>query len=603
MDGVAGLGDRRTEETFNGMASSGNVFINYRRDDSAGWAGRLHAFLVRTLPRRRVFIDIEDIEGGADFARLLDAEVARCDVFLAIIGRRWLEPVDADGRRRIDDPNDFVRIEIASALRRDAVYVIPVLVDGAAVPPAEALPADLRALVERNAVEISRERFERDAARLLATVRRRLPIRVSRHRLLKGAAAVGALALAVVALVAAIRGGQIPSAYGLEALVRPSAREWGTLTYVDKTNPVLLAAFMARHPDTPEAYDARMWRDYISARAWSKLEDTDDRRAIEDFMSTYRDSPPVAAARERLAQLPPARTDGPGAAEPLSRFTDCPQCPQMVVIPAGDFVLGSRSSEWTVAEDRHEGPRQPVHIGQAFAAGRFEVTVGQFRRFVEASGHQTGFECIGVIDPGAASKLWDAMPGRDFRSPGFAQGDDHPVVCVSWDDARAYLQWLSDTTGARYRLPTEAEWEYMARAGSQDAYTFGDDESRLCQYGNGADRALDGTWNANRWCADGTAIGTAPVGSFRPNAFGLADVHGNVHEWVTDCYHEGYAELPEATRGRGAAWVDPNCATRVIRGGCWAYPPTQLRSARREAWAPHKRSYCVGFRAVRELDP
>jgi formylglycine-generating enzyme required for sulfatase activity len=167
----------------------------------------------------------------------------------------------------------------------------------------------------------------------------------------------------------------------------------------------------------------------------------------------------------------------------------------------------------------------------------------------------------------------------------------------------AYLRWLSDRTGADYRLPTEAEWEYVARAGNQDSYTFGDDESRLCQYGNGADRALDATWYANRWCADGVRVSTARVGAYRPNAFGLMDTHGNVHEWVADCYHDGYANMPATTRATGAAWVAPNCPTRVIRGGCWAYHHSQLRSARREAWEQFKRSYCVGFRVARTLVP
>ncbi|QID17438.1 SUMF1/EgtB/PvdO family nonheme iron enzyme [Nitrogeniibacter mangrovi] len=582
---------------------SGNVFINYRRDDSAGWAGRLHDRLARVLPSRRVFIDVEGIEGGEAFARLLDAQVARCDVFLALIGSHWLDLADADGRRRIDDPNDFVRIEIASALRRDGVYVIPVLVDEAPVPNAEALPEDLRPLVEHNAVEISRENFDRDADRLIATIRRRLPFTVRHHRLVRALWATSVLCLVGAATVAAIYFGRVPTAFGLENLVRPSAREWRTLTYVDKTNPALLRAFIGRHPGTPEGDEAGMWMHYISARAWSKIQDTSDRRPISDFLSRFGDSAEADAAKRRLAELPPPREHGPGEAAPLSRFADCPDCPEMVAIPTGHLLMGSLDTEWTAPEDRYEGPRQAVTIARPFAVGRFEVTVGQFRQFVEATGRQMGFECIGIITPGAPAKVWDAIPGRDFRHPGFAQTDAHPVVCVNWDDAVAYTQWLSKQTGATYRLPTEAEWEYVARAGSQDSYTYGDDESRLCQYGNGADRGMDDTWNANRWCADGTAIGTARVGSYRPNAFGLMDTHGNVHEWVADCYHEGYAGMPEATRASGAAWITPNCATRVIRGGCWAYPPTQLRSARREAWEPYKRSYCVGFRVARELGP
>lgn len=582
---------------------SGNVFINYRRDDSAGWAGRLHDRLVRTLPARRVFIDVDDIPPGEDFAGLLDAQVAQCDVFLAVIGPRWLNSADAGGHRRIDNPSDFVRIEIASALRRSNVHVIPVLVDGAAVPNAAELPEDLRPLVERNALQIRGEHFHRDSERLVATVSRRLPLRVRRHRLLRTLYAATAVGVVAALLVAAIHAGRLPAAFGVETLIRPSAREWATLTYVDKTNPALLVDFVRRHPDTPEGREAKLWMQYISARAWSKVKDSDDRREIADFLSTFRDSDEAQAAAQRLAGMPPAPSHGPGEQQPLSRFADCPDCPEMIVIPAGTLLMGSLDTEWTAVQDRHEGPRQAVQVAEAFAVGRFEVTVGQYRQFVEATGHQTGNECIGILDPASPSKVWDDILGRNFRTPGFEQADDHPVVCISWDDAIAYLRWLSDRTGADYRLPTEAEWEYVARAGSPDSYTYGDDESRLCQYGNGADRALDPTWNANRWCADGVRIGTARVGAYRPNAFGLMDVHGNVHEWVADCYHGSYEHMPAATRATAAAWAEPNCAVRVIRGGCWAYPPAQLRSARREAWEPFKRSYCVGFRVARTLAP
>ncbi|MCZ4305893.1 SUMF1/EgtB/PvdO family nonheme iron enzyme [Zoogloeaceae bacterium G21618-S1] len=582
---------------------SGNIFINYRRDDSAGWAGRLHDRLVRVLPRRHVFIDVTGIEGGEAFARLLDAEVAKCDVFLAIIGPDWLAPEASSDRRRIDDPNDFVRIEIASALRRDGVHVIPVLVDGASVPNADDLPDDVRALVERNAVEVSREHFDRDADRLIATIRRHLPFTVRNQGPLRRALAAGALAAAGAATLAALYTGTLPSAFGLEALVRPSAREWGALTYGDKTNPAYLTDFITRHTGSPEADEAGMWMKYISARAWSKIKDTTDRRPLSDFLSVFRDSAEAPTAAQRLAELPASPQSGPQGNAALSRFADCEDCPEMVVIPAGQFLMGSLDTEWTVVEDRHEGPRQQVQIAHKFAVGRFEVTVGQFRQFVKETGHAIGFECIGVINPDAPAKVWDAIPGRDFQTPGFPQTDDHPVVCINWDDATAYANWLSKKAGASYRLPTEAEWEYLARAGSQESYAFGDDEGRLCQYGNGADRGLGDTWNANRWCADGTTMGTARVGAYRPNAFGLMDTHGNVHEWVADCYHEGYAGMPDETRRTGAAWVNPNCATRVIRGGCWAYPPTQLRSARREAWEPYKRSYCVGFRVARELAP
>jgi formylglycine-generating enzyme required for sulfatase activity len=214
-----------------------------------------------------------------------------------------------------------------------------------------------------------------------------------------------------------------------------------------------------------------------------------------------------------------------------------------------------------------------------------------------------GHQCFGIYDPIGNPNSWGYLPGQDYLSPGFLQEDDHPVVCVSWEDAMAYASWLSAKTGQDYRLPTEAEWEYAARAGSQDAYSFGDDESLLCQYGNGADRGMNANWTANRWCADGVRLGSAPVGSYHPNAFGLRDTHGNVHEWVADCYHDSYAEMPASTKTGAAAWIEAGCKARVIRGGCWAYPADGLRSARRESWGQDIRSYCVGFRVAKSLPP
>lgn len=167
----------------------GNVFINYRREDSAGWTGRLHDRMACELPARRIFIDVDNIEPGEDFAHKLDEQVAQCDVFLPVIGPRWLAVSDEGGNRRIDNPADFVRIEIASAIRRDNAHIIPVLVDGARMPSENDLPDELRSLVQRNALEISGKRFHRDAQHLVEAVKASLPWRVRHFRGLRRAAA------------------------------------------------------------------------------------------------------------------------------------------------------------------------------------------------------------------------------------------------------------------------------------------------------------------------------------------------------------------------------------------------------------------------------
>ena len=234
----------------------GNVFINYRREDSAGWTGRLHDRMACELPARRIFIDVDNIEPGENFAHKLDEQVAQCDVFLPVIGPRWLAVSDEGGNRRIDNPADFVRIEIASAIRRDNVHIIPVLVDGARMPSENDLPDELRSLVQRNALEISGKRFHRDAQHLVEAVKASLPWRVRHFRGLRRAAAASVLLAAAAVLIAAIASGALPNAFGLEKWIRPSAAEWARFTYVDKTNPALLYDFRRRHAGM-EALDGR----------------------------------------------------------------------------------------------------------------------------------------------------------------------------------------------------------------------------------------------------------------------------------------------------------------------------------------------------------
>jgi formylglycine-generating enzyme required for sulfatase activity len=208
-----------------------------------------------------------------------------------------------------------------------------------------------------------------------------------------------------------------------------------------------------------------------------------------------------------------------------------------------------------------------VTIARAFALGKFEVTVDQFAAFVKETGYDTGSTCDIWKDG-----TWEERQGYSWRNPGFAQGGSHPAACLSWDDAKAYLAWLSRKTGKEYRLPTEAEWEYAARAGSGGKFHFGDDVADYCRYGNGADQAARAEVPGARekWtvlaCSDGHAY-TARVGSFAANAFGIYDMLGNVFEWVEDCWHDSYAGAP----ADGSAWVAAgDCAVRVQRGGAWA---------------------------------
>ena len=276
-------------------------------------------------------------------------------------------------------------------------------------------------------------------------------------------------------------------------------------------------------------------------------------------------------------------------------FQECGGCPTMVAVPAGTFLMGSPQSEADRADN--EGPQRRVTI-KPFALGRFELTVDQFAAFVAETGYDAGTVCDLWQDGSFAER-----PGYSFRKTNFPQTGAHPAACLSWDDAKAYLAWLSTKAGHTYRLPTEAEWEYAARAGTTGRFHFGDSEAEYCRHGNGVDAtaladvpgAKQKGWDALP-CRDGHAF-TAPVGSFAPNAFGLYDTHGNVFEWVEDCWNGDFKGAPTD----GSAWLSGDCAIRVQRGGAWGYPRTYLRIAVRGRQAQGYRYINAGVRAAREI--
>jgi len=276
---------------------------------------------------------------------------------------------------------------------------------------------------------------------------------------------------------------------------------------------------------------------------------------------------------------------------------ECAGCPQMVAIPAGQFVMGAQGGE----EGRPEGPMHKVRIERAFALAAHEVTVAQYGAFVAATGHISGTDC----------RSWDPVAGTvqnrvgaDWRmpAPGVVAQPDHPVSCVSWRDAKAYVAWLAEVTGKPYRLPTEAEWEYAARAGSQTGYSWGDDADAACAHANLYD--LDALQPSIRWqhvnCRDGFA-GVAPVGSFGANGFGLHDMTGNVWEWVEDCYVAPYAaDVPVD----GSAYqVNGPCPRRAVRGGAWITLADRNRVAWRGRDPEDFVSWIFGFRVARDLMP
>lgn len=275
--------------------------------------------------------------------------------------------------------------------------------------------------------------------------------------------------------------------------------------------------------------------------------------------------------------------------------------PALVVIPTGQFVMGSPADESGHTDS--EEPQRRVRIEIGFALGQSEVSVGQFREFVRASKYVTDAERLG----GAA--VYDESTGRIVNRAGMSwQNDYHgdkaadnlPVINVSWNDAQAYLAWLSARTGKKYRLPSEAEFEYALRAGSTTRYPWGDgDPDKVVGNftGEGDRSPSRRSWSSAFPRYSDGFWGPAPVRSFAADAFGLYDMEGNVSEWVEDCWHDNYVRAPRNSK----AWVNPGCERRVVRGGSWGSDPDQVRSAFRLSAAGDARSARVGFRIARDL--
>jgi formylglycine-generating enzyme required for sulfatase activity len=464
---------------------STKVFISYRRDDSAGHAGRVHDRLVQELGRDVLFMDVDGIPLGADFVEVLRAEVAACDVLLAIIGPDWLEALDEAGNRRLENAHDFVRIEIATALKR-GIPVIPILLEGTAMPEAEHLPDDLKALARRQALDVSHASFQTDLDKL----------------------------------VRQLRGTIGPPKSGLSPAALESRDTGGDPQADDATKAHSLASASKVLAGMGMVVAATVLGAFYYVNGWSNGNKGDGRQ----------------------------------------EFTDCEQgCPVMVVLPAGKLTMGSPARE--LGRDSDEGPQREVTIAKPFAVSKYEVTFAEWDACVEASACPR------------AEAVWGHGP--------------MPVIYASWNDAKRYVSWLSRSTGKEYRLLSEAEWEYAARAGTQTRFSWGDEPGKS----NANCRGCGSEWDGKQ---------TAPAGSFAPNAFGLYDMNGNVWEWVEDTWHDSYKGAPTD----GSAWTeggDPR--SRVKRGGSWDEGPHALRVANRSRNSPGYVEIDVGFRVARTLPP
>lgn len=474
------------------------LFISYRRADSQHAVDRLYQTLRKHMAKKDIFIDVDSIPKGVDFADHLARQVDQCETLLAIVGPQWLSLTDETGLRRLDSLDDFVRIEIATALKRN-ILVIPVLLDGTPMPRAEQLPDDLKALERRNAAILTRNNFRGDMDRLIVD----LGLRRRMNRLVPAFSLGITLAAGLSVLFAA---GTLP--------LKPS--------------------------DMPKVFPQE-------AGALGAAEAT-----------------PHTALGEGIK--PPARNL---FRDKIDGFAE-DAVPEMVVIPAGTFTMGSAASgpSTEIGRQEHEGPLRTVTIGTGFAVGRYEVTWTQWEA------------CV-------------ADGGCDRLAPENRSGTDmarHPVTGVTWGDANSYAAWLSDETGQHYRLLSEAEWEYAARAGTTTPFSFGATISTH-------QANFDGRYTYGAGAPGISRQTTTPVGSGSSNAFGLYDMHGNVFEWVQDCWNASY----EAAPVDGSAWTVGDCAHHVMRGGSFGHPPEDVRSAARAMDKPTHYDGSLGFRVARTL--
>ncbi len=336
-----------------------------------------------------------------------------------------------------------------------------------------------------------------------------------------------------------------------------------------------------------------------SDAAWLKA-----RQARFDAFKAAHPHPAAAIARikaktavliSEATPLDAAALDQPpviwaASAKPVELW-DGADLPKMVVVPAGEYTMGSPDTE--AGREASEGPRRRVRIGYSFALGVTDVTVGEYKRFVAETHYDAGSKC--VTQEGGEQP----HPGRNFLSPSYDQTIDDPVVCMDLDTIQAYLAWLSKKTGHAYRLATEAEYEYAERAGSTTPWWWGADPDAMCAFANGSDQDTKARFPqlkaAN--CHDGYAF-TAPVGKFKPNAFGLYDMAGQAWSMLADCWNDTYAGAPTD----GSAMTGGDCGRRAMRSGSWNNDPASVRSARRSKnGVIDRRGDGIGFRVALTL--
>ncbi|NGZ08044.1 MAG: TIR domain-containing protein [Nitrospira sp. LK70] len=536
------------------------ILISYRREDSADATGRIYDQLVQQFGRTAVFKDVDSIPLGINFRKHLDEQVGKCDVFLAIIGPDWMGIKAGEGTSRLDDPRDFVRIEIESALKRQ-IPVIPVLVRGATIPDPERLPSSLQELSDRNGIVVRHDPdFHRDMDRLIEHLRVQIEEQLEQASFPDAHHKTSDVSARTKETHSEVKP---PRQERIDAAVPPSkADPPQRLVEQVEEEPFASTPASQKTTDQSQSYLFGVIGLIVLIGGVAAFLILQPKQSPVEPIK-YQPPPLVEKQEERLAQVttPPAPTKPveptvvPRKQEqPVERRTSTTRpstpSPAMIRIDPGSFMMGG--------SEKNETPIHNVQFSEPFAIARYETTFDQYDAFAQAAGR-----------PLPKDDGW----GRGAR----------PVINVTWDDAKAYAQWLSQQSGKRYRLPTEAEWEYAARSGGQDQKWAGtSDKGQLRDYA---------VYDAGR---------TEPVGSKKANGLGLYDMSGNVAEWVEDCWHKDYNSAP----ADGSAWLEANggiCGRRVLRGGSWGDTPGSLLASTRDWLIAVTRNFDIGFRLAQDL--
>jgi formylglycine-generating enzyme required for sulfatase activity len=537
-------------------SQKGRIFISYRRADSAGYAGRIYDRLVANFGDDAIFMDVDTIEGGTDFITVLEDAVQSCDVLIALIGRQWLSIKDKDGKRRLDNPEDFVRIEIATALKRN-IRVIPVLVDGVDMPQSNELPENLKALSRRNALQVNHHSFNPDVYRLIEHTKSALDeAEISRVMKAQAAQVAREKAEREAAEKAArektereafelaererkekeLREKQAREARGSEkpAPVKPKAGSqiaYWFGGFIILVLGIILLSSLNNPPSTPQPTPEPTT--VVSTPTNTKTPSPSATRqpATPTFTST---------------SVPPTFTSTPG----IGSFIKSDGV-VMMFVPSEPFSMGS---------DRYndEQPIHPVRLS-AYYIDKYEVTNAAYQRCVDAGA------CVLPKQSRSYTRI------AYYGNPEF---DEFPVIYVDWNMAKTYCEWRGD------RLPTEAEWEKAARGTDGRTYPWG--ESVSCDKAN---------YQSN--CkGDTTQVGSY-LGGVSP--YGLYDMAGNVWEWTSSLFKPYPYSVDDGREILNASGV------RVPRGGSWNNYDFNARSSYRYRLTPDYINYNVGFRCARSL--